>query len=387
MVVWIKLAFRLGLGTTPWRYRRIRSRPVAARRFHTATRIVDAGLDVRPAHAATSQAPSGQLQASRLALDTCRHENPWPTLPPVFDPGGVSVLLRLTQKPCETSRMMEGRLQPRVKENPGYSLGAEAENDRRAKTVEEVLRRTLQLRDQARLTRNLALVGVGFVCVVALIQWFDGGNQDYGATIAMGSLAMAAFIIGGEKASVLSRVEQILLEEAERGKFAVAKRQATGCSHCSYRVTLAMPIQQFVADHDDPLSVHEPDQPEAFAWSPGRVAAAIELRTKPVGQLTRATYQAALACRINRLVANEAVDHALYLLRQIEENEWTVNTNDLTRIGEALIAGSNALHEKIDFPLGGVASSVLVHDPELLAFLRDDDSLESFLNSIYDYTR
>ncbi|MBX7456654.1 hypothetical protein K3152_00185 [Qipengyuania sp. 1NDH17] len=278
-------------------------------------------------------------------------------------------------------------MQPRVKENPAYSLGAEAENNRRAKTLEELLRRTLQLRNQARLTRDLAILGIAFVFVVALIQWLDGGNQDYSATIIFGSLGVAVFLIGGEKAAALSRVEEIALQEAKRGGFSVARQQTPNSSHYSYRAALEMPIQQFVADLDYPLPDPEPDQPEGFAWSPRGVTAAIELRKKPVGQLTRATYENALARRINRLVANEDEDQARYLLREVEQNDWAVNTNDLTCVGEALVAGSDVLHEMIAFPLGGIPPTDLEHDPDLFVYLRDDDTLESFLNSLYDFRR
>lgn len=106
------------------------------------------------------------------------------------------------------------------------------------------------------------------------------------------------------------------------------------------------------------------------------------LLRKPTDRLTAATYWNALAERIDRMVAREAAEDARYILRQVERNEPNLNVEQ--NVGAALIR-SEWLTGAITFPAEGVPAEQLVHEPETLDVLRDDDNLERFVAELYHY--
>lgn len=72
------------------------------RQFHTLIHAVGDDRSSRPIRAATSRVSSSDQPTGRSVSDTVRRESLWPILSLAFVARGVSTLLQITQKPCET---------------------------------------------------------------------------------------------------------------------------------------------------------------------------------------------------------------------------------------------------------------------------------------------
>lgn len=123
-----------------------------------------------------------------------------------------------------------------------------------------------------------------------------------------------------------------------------------------------------------------------FAWSPSGSSylGGIVMRTKPTKSLNRLTYTHALAGRIERLIAAEEPDDALRLLARVQSEDSGISFQTNSGAAIAIAEWSEWLHAKVHFPPCGVAADELAHDAELLDQIVNDDSLEAYLNRLYD---
>ncbi|MDN3645774.1 hypothetical protein QWY75_06105 [Pontixanthobacter aestiaquae] len=183
----------------------------------------------------------------------------------------------------------------------------------------------------------------------------------------------------------MNDVQLRAISAVEGGGFTVEQTKQSTPLGCKLKVILEPTTQTTAHLWDESCVADQIDADDAttFAWTPSGTFAAIELPQKPQGKLVLADYQTALAKRIDRLVALENEQAARKLLKQVERIENTVAIDDLSKFGQAFVSGSEWLIAKVQFPSEGVSVEGLEHDPQLLAFLRDDDCLEAFLNGVY----
>lgn len=90
------------------RHQRTPRRLTAARPSRSVIQTADVGRYVLQAGAVTAPPLSWRPRAFRSARGICRRESPWPSPLPAIVAAGVSALLKLTQKPCESYPMGNG---------------------------------------------------------------------------------------------------------------------------------------------------------------------------------------------------------------------------------------------------------------------------------------
>lgn len=129
------------------------------------------------------------------------------------------------------------------------------------------------------------------------------------------------------------------------------------------------------------------DQPFSFAWAPPEsdsYLGGILLKGQPTRHFDSLNYQTALADRIGRLINEEEPGVARELLRRVEREDTGVLFSSIRAAPAAIVEWSQWLHDRVHFPLGGLPADKLQHDPELMVLLQEDDSLEAYLNRLYD---